>query len=36
MALDPSKEAAYRDKTPYELWQQTEEIPIYGGLAIED
>ena len=36
MRIDLSKEAAYADKTPYELWQKTEEIPIYTGLAIED
>jgi hypothetical protein len=36
MKLDLIKEAAYSNKTPYELWQQTEEIPIYGGLAVED
>ena len=24
MTLDLSQEAAYADKTPYELWQQTE------------
>ena len=36
MRLNLSKEAAYADKTPYELWQQTEEIPVYSGLAIED
>src|SRR6266511_5523480 len=36
MRMDLSKAAAYADKTPYELWQETEEIPIHSGLAIED
>ena len=36
MRIDLSKAAAYADKTPYELWQETEEIPIHTGLAIED
>ena len=34
--MDLTKNAAYSDKTPYELWQETEEIPIYGGHCIED
>ena len=36
MILDLSQESAYADKTPYELWQQTEDIPVYHGLGIED
>jgi len=36
MTLDLSQEAAYAEKTPYELWQQTEEIPVYHALGIED
>ena len=34
--MDLTKNAAYSDKTPYELWQETEEVPIYGGHCIED
>src|SRR4051794_17298201 len=30
------KEAAYADKTPYEIWQQQEGIPIIRGHAVED
>src|SRR5262249_12569465 len=36
MNLDLTKQAAYTDKTPYEIWQQTEGVPIYRGLAIDD
>ena len=36
MSLDLTKQSAYSDKTPYEVWQETEGIPIYEGLAIED
>ena len=42
MRMDLSKAAAYADKTPYELWQETEEIPAKtqacteaGNAAIE-
>jgi hypothetical protein len=31
MSLDLTQEAAYAEKTPYELWQQTEEIPVWGS-----
>jgi hypothetical protein len=34
--MDLTKNAAYSDKTPYELWQETEGVPIYGGHGIED
>jgi hypothetical protein len=36
MSLDLTKDAAYAEKTPYELWQQGEEVPVYTGLGIED
>src|SRR5262245_66302359 len=36
MSLDLTKDAAYAEKTPYELWQQTEGVPVYTGLGIED
>ena len=36
MSIDLTKESAYADKTPYELWQQSEAIPVYKGLGIED
>ena len=36
MSLDLTKQAAYADKTPYELWQETESVPIHRGLAIDD
>ena len=36
MSLDLTKKSAYLDKTPYELWQETEGVPIYKGLAIDD
>ena len=29
-------EAAYSDKTPYELWQEGEGIPIVRGHCVED
>ena len=34
--MDLAKQAAYSDKTPYELWQKQEEIPIYKGLGVDD
>ncbi len=36
MSLDLTKQSAYIDKTPYEVWQETEGVPIYKGLAIDD
>jgi oxalate decarboxylase/phosphoglucose isomerase-like protein (cupin superfamily) len=36
MSLDLTKVSAYIDKTPYEVWQETEGVPIYKGLAIDD
>ncbi len=36
MTIDLTKAAAYSDKTPYELWQEQEGIPIYRGLGIDD
>ena len=36
MSLDLTKHSAYIDKTPYEVWQDTEGVPIYNGLAIDD
>ena len=34
MSLDLTKNSAYSVKTPYEVWQETEGVPIYKGLAI--
>ena len=36
MGLDLTKHSAYIDKTPYEIWQETEDVPIYNALAIDD
>jgi len=36
VSIDLTKESAYADKTPYELWQQSEAIPVYQGLGVED
>ncbi len=36
MSLDLTKHSAYIDKTPYEVWQETEGVPVYKGLAIDD
>ena len=36
MTLDLTKTSAYCDKTPYEVWQETEGVPIHKGLAIDD
>jgi hypothetical protein len=36
MSVDLTKNSAYIDKTPYEVWQETEGVPTYKGLAIND
>jgi oxalate decarboxylase/phosphoglucose isomerase-like protein (cupin superfamily) len=36
VSIDLTKQAAYSDQTPYELWQTEEGIPIYTGLGIDD
>jgi len=36
MTLDLTKTSAYCGKTPYEVWQETEGVPIHKGLAIDD
>jgi len=36
VSIDLTKQAAYSDKTPYEIWQEHEAIPIYTGLGIDD
>jgi len=36
MRVDLTKEAAYSGKTPYELWQEQEGIPVVKGLHVED
>src|SRR4030095_9912834 len=36
MSLDLTKSSAYIDKTPYEVWQETEGVPVYKGLVIDD
>jgi hypothetical protein len=34
--MDLTNAAAYSDKTPYDLWQELEEIPIVRGHCVED
>lgn len=34
--MDLTKVAAYSDKTPYDLWQEAEGIPIVRGHCVED
>jgi len=34
--MNLTKEAAYSDRTPYELWQEGEGLPIVRGHAVED
>ncbi|TMB66851.1 MAG: cupin domain-containing protein [Deltaproteobacteria bacterium] len=34
--MDLAKAAAYSDKTPYDLWQEAEGIPIVRGHCVED
>ena len=34
--MDLTKAAAYSDLTPYDLWQESEQIPIVGGHCVED
>jgi gentisate 1,2-dioxygenase len=34
--MDLTKAAAYSDKTPYDLWQEGEGIPIVRGHCVED
>ncbi len=34
--MDLTKQSAYSDKTPYELWQEREAVPIYKGLGVND
>ncbi|HEY1234091.1 MAG TPA: ethanolamine ammonia lyase-activating protein, partial [Candidatus Binatia bacterium] len=34
--MDLTRTAAYSDKTPYDLWQESEEIPIVRGHCVED
>ncbi len=36
MSMDLTKQSAYSDKTPYELWQEREAVPIYKGLGVND
>ena len=36
MRVDLTNEAAYSGKTPYELWQEQEGIPVVKGLHVED
>ena len=36
MNLNLAKEAAYAEKTPYEIWQEEEGVPIVCGHGIED
>ncbi|MGH7767868.1 MAG: hypothetical protein ACREQP_10470, partial [Candidatus Binatia bacterium] len=34
--INLTQSAAYSEKTPYELWQESESIPVYRGLGIDD
>lgn len=34
--MNLAREAAYSVKTPYDLWQESEGIPILGGHCVED
>ena len=34
--MDLARAAAYSDKTPYDLWQELEKIPIVRGHCVED
>ena len=34
--MDLTRTAAYSDKTPYDLWQESEGIPIVRGHCVED
>jgi gentisate 1,2-dioxygenase len=34
--MDLTKAAAYSDLTPYDLWQESEKIPIVRGHCVED
>ena len=34
--MDLSKTAAYSNTTPYDLWQESERIPIMRGHCVED
>jgi hypothetical protein len=34
--MNLTRTAAYFDKTPYDLWQESEEIPIVRGHCVED
>ena len=33
---DLTKTAAYSNKTPYDLWQESEGIPVVSGHCVED
>jgi len=34
--MNLTQTAAYSEKTPYEIWQKDEALPIYRGHAIPD
>jgi hypothetical protein len=34
--MDLTKTAAYSNMTPYDLWQESEGIPVVGGHCVED
>lgn len=34
--MDLTRAAAYSNKTPYDLWQESEGIPILRGHCVED
>jgi hypothetical protein len=36
LAVDLARAVAYSNKTPYDLWQESEGIPILRGHCVED
>ena len=36
MTMNLAQDAAYANKTPYEIWQDGEGIPIIRGHGVED
>ncbi|HYJ17259.1 MAG TPA: hypothetical protein VE170_17330 [Candidatus Limnocylindria bacterium] len=36
MTIDLTKAAAYSEKTPYDVWQDQDGIPICHGLGIDE
>ena len=36
MTIDLTKAAAYSEKTPYDVWQDQDGIPICHGVGIDE